>query len=48
MLPLSRTSHCPVGLYMSKIIIEKNMKGSIEAQRLASGMALSIRLPLPS
>ena len=37
-----------IGLYMSKIIIEKNMKGSIEAQRLASGMALSIRLPLPS
>ena len=35
-----------IGLYMSKIIIEKNMKGRIEAKNIEEGMSFVITLPL--
>ncbi|MBB1487864.1 sensor histidine kinase [Oceanospirillum sediminis] len=37
-----------IGLYMSKIIIEKNMTGKLEAHGFPNGTALTISLPLPS
>lgn len=35
-----------IGLYMSKLIIESSMSGSLEVQNLAGGACFSIRLPL--
>jgi len=34
-----------IGLYMAKIIVEKEMRGELSAENVASGAQFSIRLP---